>query len=105
MRTSTKIKAAFILVNAVAALYAARNGRPAGRFLCLPYDFTAPTLGRVKERVWNEDEERVLTPPVFGAGWSLNLRAVARRLGLLQPGGGSAGVERASASEPGEDLS
>jgi len=82
MRTSTKIKTAFVLFNLAAAIHAARTGRTTGRFFGVPYDFTMPTPGRVRDRLWNEENDSVVTPPIFGAGWSLNLRALMRRVGL-----------------------
>lgn len=38
----------------------------------VPYDFRLPTLDRVLERWWNPEDERLLTPHVFGVGWSVN---------------------------------
>ena len=52
--------------------------RGTGKFLGVPYDWRRPTLARTKERWWNPDEPRLLTPKVFGWGWDLNL---ARLLG------------------------
>jgi hypothetical protein len=46
----------------------------------IPYEFRAPTLARVRERWWNPDDPRILTPHVFGVGWSLNLGRIARLL-------------------------
>lgn len=46
----------------------------------VPYDFRLPTPARVKERLWNPDEDRILMPQVFGVGWSVNLGRVARML-------------------------
>ena len=85
MRTSTKVKTAIVLFNLAAAVHAARTGRAVGRFLGVPYDFTTPTLGKVRDRLWNEKDSAIVTPPVFGAGWSVNLLEVARRAGLLPP--------------------
>jgi hypothetical protein len=45
----------------------------------VPYDLRVPTVARVRERWWNPDDERLLTPHVFGVGWSINL-ARARHL-------------------------
>ena len=83
MRTSTKIKTVVVLFNLAAAVHAARTGRETGRFLGVPYDFTMPTPEKVRDRYWNEKEHAIVTPPVFGAGWSINLLQVARRFGLL----------------------
>ena len=85
MRTSTKIKTAVVLFNLAAAVHAARTGRATGRFLGVPYDFTMPTPEKMRDRFWNEKEREIVTPPVFGAGWSINLREVAHRVGFLLP--------------------
>ena len=82
MRTRTKIAAAIVLLNLAAAVYAARSGRSRGRMLGIPYDFTPPGPERVRDRLWSR-ESRIVTGPVFGAGWSLNLREIGRRLGLV----------------------
>jgi hypothetical protein len=59
-------------------------GKPlTGRFLGLPYDFTPPTAEKVKRGFWNPADDRVLTPHVYGWGYSVNLYAVGRRLGLI----------------------
>jgi hypothetical protein len=38
----------------------------------VPYDFRPPTLERMQRSWWNPGDERVLTPQVFGVGWTLN---------------------------------
>jgi hypothetical protein len=49
-----------------------------GRLLAVPYDFRVPTLDRVRERMWAPDNYHLLTPQVFGLGWTVNLgRALA----------------------------
>ena len=63
----------FVALTVGAAVYAVRSGQPTGRFLGLPYDFRVPTADRLRERLWNEDDERIFTPMVFGVGWSINL--------------------------------
>ena len=85
MRTSTKIKTAVVLFNLAAAVHAARTGRATGRFLGVPYDFTMPTPQKVRDRFWNDENHTMITPPIFGAGWSINLPEVARRVGFLLP--------------------
>lgn len=42
----------------------------------VPYDFRVPTLERVKERLWNPQDRRVLVPMVFGVGWSINFASL-----------------------------
>lgn len=46
----------------------------------IPYEFRPPTLSRVRERLWNPDDERILTPHIFGVGWSINLYQLQKRL-------------------------
>jgi hypothetical protein len=46
----------------------------------IPYEFRPPTLFRVRERWWNPDDPRILTPHVFGVGWSVNLGRILRVL-------------------------
>lgn len=53
-----------------------------GKFLGVPYDWRRPTVARFKSRWWNADDRRIFTPKTYGAGWDINLREVARRLGL-----------------------
>ena len=62
-----------------AIVYALRSGQPTGRFLNVPYDFRVPTVDRIKDRFWNEDDERIFMPSVFGVGWSLNLFQVVEK--------------------------
>jgi hypothetical protein len=49
------------------------HGRVAGR---VPYDLRPPTLSRVRDRLWNPADHRVLVPTVFGVGWTINLGRV-----------------------------
>lgn len=39
----------------------------------VPYDFRIPTLARVRERMWAPGSRELLTPAIFGVGWTLNL--------------------------------
>jgi hypothetical protein len=50
-----------------------------GTILGIPYDFRIPTLSKVRGRVWNPDDPRVLTPHVFGVGWTINLPSLRKR--------------------------
>ena len=59
-----------------------RGVQPYGRFMGLPYDLRPPTVDRIRESFWAPDDPRVLKPHAFGIGYSLNLGALARRLGL-----------------------
>jgi hypothetical protein len=51
-----------------------------GEIVGVPYEFRPPTLARLQERWWNPEDSRLLTPHVFGVGWSVNLYEARRRL-------------------------
>lgn len=51
-----------------------------GRIGFVPYDLRPPTPSRVRDAWWNPDDDRLLTPRVFGVGWAVNLGAVWARL-------------------------
>ena len=55
-----------------------------GTFLGMPYDFRAPTPARIKRTVWNPESDRLLAPHLYGWGYSVNLHALGRKLGLIQ---------------------
>lgn len=44
----------------------------------VPYDFRPPTLERVRQAFWSPDDPRILTPTVFGVGWTLNFGRLSR---------------------------
>jgi hypothetical protein len=53
--------------------HADQDGRRAqGRFWRLPYDWRRPTRARLRERAWNPDDVRVLTPKTYGWGLGVN---------------------------------
>lgn len=39
----------------------------------VPYDFRLPTAERMRARLWAPEDPRLLTPQIFGVGWSVNL--------------------------------
>ena len=49
-----------------------KGSRRHGEFYGIPFDFRRPTLARIKARMWNP-QAGMLTPHIFGAGWTLNL--------------------------------
>jgi hypothetical protein len=55
-----------------------------GRFLGMPYDFRALTWARVKARLWNPRDQRILVPKAFGWGYAINFYELARRAGVVQ---------------------
>ena len=44
-----------------------------GRLLGIPYDFRAPTMAKVRERIWAPANPHLLVPHVFGMGWTVNI--------------------------------
>lgn len=62
-----------------------RSGPFSGTVLGVPYDVRVPTAERVAQRWWDPLDSRILVPRVFGMGWTINLGAVAVRLGLIRP--------------------
>jgi hypothetical protein len=51
-----------------------------GHFLGVPYNWTWPTLERLRHSVWNPDEPRAVVPKAYGWGYELNFAALRRRL-------------------------
>ncbi|MCW2857022.1 MAG: hypothetical protein JWR52_2637 [Marmoricola sp.] len=50
-----------------------------GTFLGVPYDWRRPTKTRYKDRMWNPDESRVMTPRAFGWGYDINFYRIFHR--------------------------
>lgn len=46
----------------------------------IPYEFRAPTVERLRERLWNPDDPRIFTEHVFGVGWAINFHTVFQKL-------------------------
>lgn len=42
----------------------------------VPYDFRPPTVARFKERIWDPKGDHLLSPQVFGVGWTVNVGRV-----------------------------
>jgi len=42
----------------------------------VPYDLRMPTFARIKERMWNPENVHVISPRVFGVGWTVNIGRV-----------------------------
>ena len=47
-----------------------------GTFLGIPYDWRKPTKARFRERLWNPDDPRILTPRAWGWGYDVNFHHV-----------------------------
>jgi len=63
------------------------NGVVAG---FVPYDFRMPTLARFRERVWNPEGEHLISPHVFGVGWTVNVGKVVALIRQKVSGAGPA---------------
>jgi len=60
-----------------------------GRLLgVVPYDFRPPTPAKVIDAWWNPKSSRIVGEPAFGVGWSINVAALADRLGSSGNGTG-----------------
>ena len=79
------IKVAVTAAFVATAVYAYRERKTHGVFYGIPFDYRVPTPERIRERLWNPDDPRVLTPMVFGAGWSINFYQAGVDMGLIDP--------------------
>ena len=50
-----------------------------GKVLGIPYDFRRASYKRMKERMWNPEDERIITPRTSGIGWTVNLYQLKQR--------------------------
>jgi hypothetical protein len=51
----------------------------------IPYDLRRPTLARIRQRLWNPADRRILVPTVFGVGWTVNLGRLLKPWVAEQP--------------------
>ena len=79
------VKVAAAAAFVATAVYAYREQKTHGRFYGIPFEYRIPTVDSALERLWNPDDPRVLTPPVFGAGWSINFYQAGLQMGLIEP--------------------
>ncbi len=66
----------------------ARSADPAegvGDVFGVPFETRGPTDPAVRSRIWSPADPHILVPRMFGLGWTVNLGAVAVRLGLIRP--------------------
>jgi hypothetical protein len=72
---------------AVRAAFAAQDEPQSGQgsVFGVPYDTRGATDAGVRGRIWAPSEPRILVPRLLGLGWTVNLGALAVRLGLLRP--------------------
>lgn len=55
------------------------------RVLGVPFELRGPVSAEVRSRTWDPDTPRLFVPRLFGAGWTVNLGALAVRLRLIRP--------------------
>lgn len=85
MKLKTVVKIAAIALVAAAVYQELKKpkeqrdwyGRLAG---VVPYEFRPPTPSRIKDAMWNPQDDRILTDTAFGVGWSVNLAQVKDKL-------------------------
>lgn len=58
---------------------------PQAKVAGMPVETRALSHPEVRLRIFNTEDPRILVPRLMGAGWTLNLGALATRLGLLRP--------------------
>ena len=103
MRQVSRLRKLTSLFAVVTVVYALKTRQSHGKFLRVPFEFRVPTPQRIRQRLWNPDDESVVTPHAFGVGWTLNLYQVARRMGLI--GKGIPETGQAEATEEGGETS
>jgi hypothetical protein len=54
-----------------------------GKIGLIPYDFRLPTVRRLKDAFWNEQDDRIFTPQPVGVGWAVNLHSLLHRVRIL----------------------
>lgn len=55
------------------------------RILGMPIETRGPVSAEVRSRTWDPTNPRLVVPRLFGLGWTLNLGALAVRIGLIRP--------------------
>ena len=81
--TAVKIAAGAAL--AATAVHAYREGKTHGNYYGVPFDFRVPSAEKARRLLWNPDDPRVFTPPLFGAGWSINFYQAVQQMREAAP--------------------
>lgn len=50
----------------------------------VPYDFRPPTFAKLKNALWNPDDERLVMAHPWGVGWTLNFGRLVKVLKRAQ---------------------
>jgi hypothetical protein len=78
-----------VLVAVGAAVYKELRKPPSdrtwqGKLLgVVPYDFRLPTIARLRDAYWNRRSNRLFSDKPVGVGWSVNVAALLKRLGVI----------------------
>ena len=72
------------VVTVAVVVHAYRTRQSHGTYYNVPFDFRFPTVGRLRQRLWNPRDHRIFTPSVFGVGWSVNFHEAGLRLGMIE---------------------
>ena len=83
MRPAGRWRTFTMLFALVTVVYAVKTRQSHGTFLKVPFEFRFPTPGRLRQRWWNPEDDRVFTPGVVGVGWTVNAYQLLRRLGII----------------------
>ena len=81
-----------VLAALVAAIWRELGKPPAertwnGRLLgVVPYDLRVPTFSRLRDSYFNTRSSALFTAQPVGVGWSVNIAAVLKRLGVIGSG-------------------
>ncbi len=60
-----------------------KGPRLSGEIFGIPYDFSIPTLRKIRKRWWNKEDPRIIVPKTFGLGFDINLYQLQKREPLL----------------------
>ena len=74
------LKTATILFAATTVTHAVKTKKRHGTFLKVPYDFRIPTAKKIRDRIWNPNDSRIMPPSAFGIGWTPNAYQLLKRL-------------------------
>jgi hypothetical protein len=82
----SKFRTALLLFTVATVAYSIKSNKSHGRFLGVPFDWRATSLGAVARKLWNPSDARLFTPTIFGIGWVPNAHQLLQRLGSLGAG-------------------
>jgi hypothetical protein len=82
----SKFRTALLLFTVATVAYSIKSKKSHGRFLGVPFDWRATSLGAVGRKLWNPSDARLFTPTIFGIGWVPNAHQLLQRLGSLGAG-------------------